>query len=111
MDDRLRHLLVRAEQLIDRIEAALPQPLAAPDWQASVAFRYRKRGSGHGRLEPVRHVAAIELRDLQEIDSQKEKIRRNTEQFVQGKAANNVLLTGARGSLGIDLPRHESACR
>ncbi len=98
MDDRLRHLLVRAEQLIDRIEAALPQPLAAPDWQASVAFRYRKRGSGHGRLEPVRHVAAIELRDLQEIDSQKEKIRRNTEQFVQGKAANNVLLTGARGT-------------
>jgi len=98
MDDRLSHLLVRAEHLIDRIEAALRQPLAAPDWQASVAFRYRKRGSGHGRLEPVRHVAALRLHDLQEIEPQKEKIRRNTEQFVQGKAANNVLLTGARGT-------------
>jgi len=46
----------------------------------------------------VRHVAALRLHDLQEIEPQKEKIRRNTEQFVQGKAANNVLLTGARGT-------------
>ncbi len=98
MDDRLNHLLVRAEQLIDRIEAVLPQPLSAPDWQAAVAFRYRKRSSGHGRLEPVRHLAAIRLHDLQEIALQKEKIRRNTEQFVEGKTANNVLLTGARGT-------------
>ncbi len=98
MDDRLNHLLVRAEQLIDRIEAVLPQSLSAPDWQAAVAFRYRKRSSGHGRLEPVRHLAAIRLHDLQEIALQKEKIRRNTEQFVEGKTANNVLLTGARGT-------------
>jgi len=62
-----------------------------------VAFRYRKRGS-HGLLEPVRHVAAIGLGDLQEIDDQKEKIQRNTEHFVQGLPANNVLLTGARGT-------------
>ncbi|MEO7937564.1 MAG: ATP-binding protein [Burkholderiaceae bacterium] len=98
MDDRLNHLVARAEQLIDRIEAALPQPLGAPDWQAAVAFRYRKRSSGYGKLEPVRHLAAIRLDDLQEISIQKEKIRRNTEQFVAGRTANNVLLTGARGT-------------
>ena len=98
MDDRLNHLLLRAEQLIDRIESVLPQPLGAPDWRAAVAFRYRKRSSGHGTLEPVRHLAAIRLSDLQEITLQKEKIRRNTEQFVAGKTANNVLLTGARGT-------------
>lgn len=98
MDDKLNHLLVRAEQLITRIEAALPQPLAAPHWDAAIAFRYRKRSSGHGTLEPVRHLAAIRLDDLQEIDVQKDKIRRNTEQFVNGKTANNVLLTGARGT-------------
>ena len=98
MNDRLNHLLMRAEQLIDRIEAVLPQPLSAPDWQAAVAYRYRKRSSGHGRLEPVRHLAAIRLDDLQEIAVQKEKIRRNTEQFVAGNTANNVLLTGARGT-------------
>ncbi|MCZ4312404.1 ATP-binding protein [Comamonadaceae bacterium G21597-S1] len=98
MDDRLNHLLARAEQLIDRIEAVLPQPLSEPDWDAGVAFRYRKRSSGHGTLEPVRHVATIHLSDLQEIDLQKDKIRRNTEQFINGKTANNVLLTGARGT-------------
>ena len=91
-------LLERAEQLISRIESVLPMPLGAPDWDASVAFKYRKRGGGHGVLEPVRHVAHMALDDLQEIDGQKEKIQRNTAQFVQGHPANNVLLTGARGT-------------
>jgi predicted AAA+ superfamily ATPase len=76
----------------------LPKPLQAPDWSASVAYRYRKRSSGHGTLEPVRHVAQLGLQDLKEIDQQKEKIQRNTEQFVNGLPANNVLLTGARGT-------------
>ncbi len=98
MDDKLVNLLARAEQLIGRIEAVLPQPLSAPDWNAGIAFRYRKRSSGHGVLEPVRNVSLVALSDLQEIDVQKDKIRRNTEHFVQGKTANNVLLTGARGT-------------
>ena len=94
----LQRLIQRAEALIDRIESVLPQPLGAPDWSASIAFRYRKRSSGHGTLEPVRNVANLRLSDLQEIDGQKEKIQRNTEQFVRGLSANNVLLTGARGT-------------
>ncbi|MDO5288576.1 MAG: ATP-binding protein [Pseudomonadota bacterium] len=98
MNDALQHLITRAEQLITRIEAALPQPLRAPDWQQAVAWRYRKRATGHGVLEPVRHVGAIALDDLKEIDAQKDKIERNTRQFVQGRSANNVLLTGARGT-------------
>ncbi|WP_243020939.1 ATP-binding protein [Simplicispira sedimenti] len=98
MNEKFEHLIERAEQLIARIESVLPQPLAAPDWSAAIAWRYRKRSSGHGTLEPVRHVAAMRLEDLQEIDGQKEKIQRNTEQFVRGLSANNVLLTGARGT-------------
>ncbi len=98
MNEKFEHLIERAEQLIARIESVLPQPLAAPDWSAAIAWRYRKRSSGHGTLEPVRHVAAMRLEDLQEIDGQKEKIERNTEQFVRGLPANNVLLTGARGT-------------
>ena len=98
MNEKFEHLIERAEQLIARIESVLPQPLGAPDWSAAVAWRYRKRSSGHGTLEPVRHVAAMRLDDLQEIDGQKEKIQRNTEQFVHGRPANNVLLTGARGT-------------
>ncbi|MDH4419582.1 AAA family ATPase [Acidovorax sp. HMWF029] len=98
MNQKFEHLIERAEQLIARIESVLPQPLSAPDWSAAIAWRYRKRSSGHGTLEPVRHVAAMALADLKEIDPQKEKIERNTQQFVQGKPANNVLLTGARGT-------------
>ena len=98
MNAQFEHLLLRAEQLISRIEAVLPQALTAPDWRASVAYRYRKRSSGHGVLEPVRHVGAMRLDNLKEIEPQKERILRNTLQFVEGQPANNVLLTGARGT-------------
>jgi predicted AAA+ superfamily ATPase len=90
-------LIARAEGLLARLEAVLPHPATAPDWGASVAFRYRRRGSV-GVLEPVRHVATIRLADLKEIDAQKERLVRNTGQFVAGRGANNVLLTGARGT-------------
>jgi uncharacterized protein len=98
VNTNFERLLERAEQLMARIESVLPQPLGAPDWSASVAFRYRKRSNGHGVLEPVRQVAHMRLADLQEIEGQKNKILRNTLQFVQGLPANNVLLTGARGT-------------
>lgn len=98
MSTALEQLLEKVSQLVDRIESVLPQPLSAPDWSQAVAWRYRKRSSGHGVLEPVRHVAALSLDELKEIDDQKEKMQRNIEQFVQGRPANNVLLTGARGT-------------
>ena len=98
MNEEFARLMVRAEQLMARIESVLPKPLGAPDWGQAVAWRYRKRASGHGVLEPVRHVGLIALDDLKEIDVQKEKIERNTRQFVEGRPANNVLLTGARGT-------------
>ncbi len=90
-------LLLRADHLIARLEKLLPQALGAPDWDASVAFRYRKRGSA-GWLQPVRQVAPLALSDLKEVDGQKERLVRNTLQFVAGAPANNVLLTGARGT-------------
>ena len=93
----LQHLVERAEALLARLEAIVPHLLMAPDWSASTAFRYRRRG-GSGAIEPVRHVATIRLASLVEVGPQKEKLVRNTEQFVAGQAANNVLLTGARGT-------------
>ena len=98
MNEKFEHLLLRAEQLIGRIEGVLPQPLSVPDWTAAIAYRYRKRSTGHGTLEPVRHVGVVRLSDLKQIEPQKDKIQRNTLQFVEGKGANNVLLTGARGT-------------
>ena len=114
MNEKFENLLVRAEQLISRIESILPQPLSVPDWDAAIAYRYRKRASGHGTLEPVRHVGSIALHDLKEVDAQKERIQRNTLQFVEGRSANNVLLTGARGTGKSSLVKaclHEYAAR
>ena len=96
--DPLLQLIARAEALMVRLEAVLPHPLAAPDWSASIAYRYRRRSSGGSALEPVRHMALISLDDLVEVEPQKDRLLRNTEQFVAGRAANNVLLTGARGT-------------
>ena len=98
MNEQFERLMARVESLMTRIESVLPHPLSAPDWTASVAYRYRKRSSGHGALEPVRHLGTMRLTDLKEIEDQKDKIQRNTEQFVRGKPANNVLLTGSRGT-------------
>ena len=96
-NEALSHLIARAESLLGRLESVLPHALQAPDWSAANAFRYRKRG-GSGFIEPVRHAATIRLDDLVEVDPQKERLVRNTEQFVAGHGANNVLLTGARGT-------------
>ena len=97
MNIAFEHLLVRAESLLARLEVILPHAATAPDWAASSAWRYRRRGSA-GVLEPVRHIATIRFADLKEVEAQKERLLRNTQQFVAGLGANNVLLTGARGT-------------
>lgn len=98
MNELFAQFIARAGQFMDRVEASLPHSMELPDWNASIAFRYRKRSSGQGVITPVRHIGAMRLEDLKEIDTQKEKIQRNTAQFVDGAPANNVLLTGARGT-------------
>lgn len=98
MDERWEKFLERAVQFMDRVEASLPQEIRLPDWGVSIAFRYQRQRTGHGVLVPVRHVGAMDASSLREIDAQKEKIFRNTMQFVEGLPANNVLLTGARGT-------------
>lgn len=95
----LRQLLQRADALLLHLQQVQSVgSLAQPDWAASVAFRYRRSRTGAAQLLPVAHVAPIALSDLQEIDDQKEKIQRNTQHFMRGLPANNVLLTGARGT-------------
>lgn len=98
MNEHFLQFLSRAEAFMARVEASLPHGLEQPDWNASIAFRYRRRVSGQGVISAVRHLGAMALDDLKEIDQQKEKIQRNTAQFVSGRTANNVLLTGARGT-------------
>jgi uncharacterized protein len=94
--DKLEHFLTRAEDLLARIESLLPPAPASIDWSAQ-AFRWRVR-QGRGYLQAVPAISTIALGDLQNIDRQKALIEQNTRQFVRRQPANNVLLTGARGT-------------
>jgi hypothetical protein len=91
------------EQQLQRIVQWLEQwapPLTPTDWSA-LAYQWRKQrvlGTDHAALLAVHRVARIDPEDLLGVDAQKEAILRNTEQFVRGLPANNVLLTGARGT-------------
>ena len=93
----LTPLLARAERLLERLERLLPAEAAAPDWAASTAFRWRRKHNAVA-LVPVLRPHQIRLDDLQDIDEKKARIVANTRQFLAGKRANNVLLTGARGT-------------
>lgn len=88
--------LNRAEGLLNKLENMLPAQAALPDWTATV-WRWQAN-KGHGYLEAILHPHLIRLEDLHNIDQQKAEIVRNTAQFVKGYTANNVLLTGARGT-------------
>ncbi|ODP34884.1 ATP-binding protein [Pandoraea sp. ISTKB] len=95
--DKLEQFLTRAEGVLARLEAMLPPATPEIDWSVATAFRWRKK-QGRGFLQPVAHVSNITLGDLQNIERQKALIEQNTRQFVRGEPANNVLLTGARGT-------------
>jgi uncharacterized protein len=95
--DEVKKLIARAEEVLARVEALLPPTVPDPDWKKVTAARWRKR-NGRGYLHPVAHPHSIALTDLVAVDAQKQAIDRNTRQFVSGLPANNVLLTGSRGT-------------
>src|SRR6266403_4896538 len=90
-------LIKRGEAILERVETLLPPASRPVDWQAGIAFRWRKT-SRHGFIQPVTNLHRIRLSDLHGIDSQKALIEQNTRQFVEGRTANNALMTGARGT-------------
>jgi len=94
----LEQFLARAEAVLARLENMLPPAIETVNWEgSSAAYRWRRR-NGRGTLQPVTHSAKISLPGLYFIDRQKALLERNTRQFIKGKPANNVLLTGARGT-------------
>src|ERR1700675_559841 len=86
------------EEILRRLEQLLPPPPPPADWKASIAFRWRKGARGQGWLQPVRYVHRMELSELQGIRPQIARVEQNTRQFLERRPANNVLLTGARGT-------------
>lgn len=96
---RAEQVLIRLEQVLDRSLPPLPHP---PDFANGQAWRWSKdksKGKGHGlRPVPALTMARLSFDDLKHVEAQKQQIEQNTRQFVAGKPANNVLLTGARGT-------------
>jgi predicted AAA+ superfamily ATPase len=89
------------ERLLGHLEAFFPKPLTQEDWLTAKAFKWQHRQSilgSVGFLKPIKHLSPMSFDDLQGIERQKESILNNTAHFVAGKPANNVLLTGARGT-------------
>ena len=93
---KLKSFLRKAESVLNRLDAWLPPETREPDWNAA-AFRWQKSGN-KGILESLPAPHTFPLSRLAAVDSQTAKLVRNTEQFLAGRPANNVLLTGSRGT-------------
>jgi len=93
----LEQLIKLGETLLERVDTLLPPASRAVDWKGSIAFRWRKT-SRRGFIQPITRPHRIRLSDLLGVDRQKALIEQNTRQFVEGRTANNALLTGARGT-------------
>ena len=91
----------KLDRLLSHLETFLPKPITPNDWLTARAFRWRRRDSifgSIGYLQSVKYISDITFEDLQHIDRQRDAIRNNTRQFIEKKPANNILLTGARGT-------------
>jgi len=96
MNHPLETLISRAEGLINQLENLLPAQTAPVDWQA-IAWRWQLENN-RGSLRSITHPHQISLNNIHYVDKQKAEVVRNTRQFLAGLPANNVLLTGARGT-------------
>lgn len=95
--DRLDRIADRIDALLDRVEPLLPPSASGVDWTQTTAARWVAQPGG-GALEPVVHTHAIRLAALRHIDRARDAAERNTRQFLAGLPANNLLLSGARGT-------------
>lgn len=97
--DKIIPYLEKIAQAIDRLDAILPPDNTLIDFDSAYAFRWHKKNhTPFGTLVPIKNPASVEFHQLKEVDRQVALIRQNTEQFLADLPANNVLLTGSRGT-------------
>jgi predicted AAA+ superfamily ATPase len=97
VDSRLCDFLVRAEEVLVRLEPLLPVQRPVIDWEQSLAARWLRDGRS-GFLAPLKVSLDVSLDDLIGVDRQRSQLARNTQQFMLGLPANHALLWGARGT-------------
>ncbi len=93
---KLKTFLRQAASVLRRLDAILPPEAQEPDWTA-LAYRWQSIGK-KGVLESLPNPHTFPLARLAAVGSQTERLVRNTEQFLAGRPANNVLMSGARGT-------------
>lgn len=94
---KLKKLAAKALSVLNRLDAWLPPELVEPDWHNTIAFRWQQHGKS-GMLTALPRPHTFPISRLAAVGTQTAKLVRNTEQFLAGRPANNVLLSGARGT-------------
>ena len=86
------HLIERLSTVLEQLQNVLPEPKQSTDF-SSPAFKWQNK-----QLKAIHQPKPILLEDLKGIERQMQKVLQNTEQFLKGLPANDVLLTGSRGT-------------
>lgn len=92
-----KHMLMQQiSEVLKRLDLWLPEQNESPNWQA-IAYQWQRVGR-KGVLRSLANPCTFPIERLANIDQQVSQVITNTEQFLKGYPANNVLLTGARGT-------------
>lgn len=86
------NILASLSTVLLQLQQSLPELKQVPDF-STVAYKWQNH-----QLKPIQQAKKIYLDDLKGIERQKEKVIQNTLQFLNGLPANDVLLTGSRGT-------------
>jgi uncharacterized protein len=97
MSQSSKQFLETLARVADALERIAPPARARPSFKEHIAARWRVSGTTKF-LDAVTHVHEMRADWLVGVEQQHAMIDRNTKQFVAGKPANNVLLTGSRGT-------------
>ena len=90
--DLPEHIIKSLSTVLEQLHQVLPEPKQETDFSAP-AFRWQNQ-----QLKALYNPKTVLLEDLKGIERQTAKILQNTEQFLNGFPANDILLTGSRGT-------------
>ncbi|MBP7783456.1 MAG: ATP-binding protein, partial [Acinetobacter sp.] len=90
--DLPENILKLMTTVLQQVQQSLPELQKSPDFSVA-AYKWQNK-----QLKPITQAKKIYLDDLKGIKRQKEKVIQNTLQFLKGLPANDVLLTGSRGT-------------